>query len=479
MYSSFKDTISAISTPRGRGAIAIIRISGEDAIDAVKPFIKTAGSITSFQARKAYFARFIDQGRLIDEVLMTCYYAPDSYTGENLVEISCHGNDFIASQILETLLKKTRMAEPGEFTLRAFLNHKMDLTRAEAVGNLLMAQTGKAQKASLMQLEGKLEKKINALLKQITDLRVQCELAIDFIEDEVPVIENNEIDIKLNRISQQLEHLENTGHEGMIIHEGLKICLIGEPNAGKSSIFNKILNMDRAIVSPIPGTTRDYLEEAISLDGNLIRIFDTAGIRQSDDLIEKIGIDRSNDLIRSADLVLLIIDATHIQSHSINENEPHLGQSSDSILHDFNLHLEALKHKLSCTYDDSRFVPLLNKADLLTDSVKSILSEQDILLCSALEENGLDSLKGFLLKRFEQIDHEIDSGLISNARQLSAVSKAAESIRQAMNTLKMDTGIEFIAFDLKSASISLEEIIGKISTDDILNQIFENFCIGK
>lgn len=465
MYQSLSDTISAISSPRGRGAIAIIRVSGEKAIDTVLSFVKPTLNSLKIKPRKSYFARFYDDEQLIDEVLFTCYFAPHSYTGENLVEISCHGNDFIASQILETLLKKTRLAEPGEFTLRAFLNHKMDLTRAEAVGNLLMAQTKKAQQASLAQLEGKLEKKINQILEDILDLRMQCELAIDFIEDEVDIIENNRIEEKLNAILNLLLKLEKTGRDGLIIHEGLKICLVGEPNVGKSSLFNKILDMDRAIVSDIPGTTRDYLEEAISLNGNLIRFFDTAGIRQSGDLIEKMGIDRSKQIVAQADLVFLLLDAQIIMQ------TPNIS--------DFQAYLSDLQDKLIKSTSQEKIIPIINKSDLLSPALKAKLLNHQIILCSSITEDGLDSLRAYLLNYFSSFAHEIDAGLISNARQLSAVSKAKEAIIQAINTLQMSTGIEFIAFDLASASAHLEEIIGKISTDDILNKIFENFCIGK
>ena len=227
----------------------------------------------------------------------------------------------------------------------------MDLTKAEAVGNLLMAQTKKAQQASLAQLEGKLEEKINNILNKILNLRIQCELAIDFIEDEVPIIEDSELHEKLNIIHNDLDLLERSAHDGMIIHEGLKVCLIGEPNVGKSSLFNKILDMDRAIVSDIPGTTRDYIEEAISLQGNLIRFFDTAGIRQSEDIIEKMGIERSNQIIEQADLIFLLLDA-----QIINENPT---------INHFNEYLISLKSKLIMNDKTLKIIPIINKADLL------------------------------------------------------------------------------------------------------------------
>lgn len=452
MTDYLNDTIAAISTPRGRGAIAIIRMSGPDAISIIQKYTIISKPVLKFKARTAYRASFCENNRLIDDIMFTIYKSPKSYTGEDVVEISCHGNDFIASQILEILLQDVRMANPGEFTMRAFLNRKMDLTQAEAVGNLLMAQTVKAQKASLLQIEGKLEKRISQLLARITKLRIQCELAIDFIEDEIPIVNEEILLNDLIQLSSELNELVKTGQDGMIVQEGLKVCLIGEPNVGKSSLFNRLLETERAIVTPIPGTTRDYLEEAISLDGNLIRIFDTAGIRHSTDEIEQIGIEKSYSLMQNSDFVILLMnnkDNSKIEAEILQE------------------------------ISESQLIKVINKSDLLNSAEKDRLLKENYILCSTLETNGLDALKDVLLKRFSNIDEEIETGIISNARQLAAAKKAHASLQNAINALKQTMGVEFIAFDLKEASLSLEEIIGKISTDELLDQIFENFCIGK
>jgi tRNA modification GTPase len=446
------DTIAAISTPRGRGGIAIIRVSGPDSFKLAEKYLKIKKPIDSLKSRTAYRSAFYNNAELVDDVMFTLFRAPKSYTGEDILEISCHGNDFIAVQILEALLQDARLANPGEFTLRAFLNNKMDLTRAEAIGNLLMAQTQKAQKASLMQIEGKLEAKIGSLLKKITDYRIQFELAIDFIEDEVPVINEEKLKKSISDLIDELEILVENGHDGMIIQDGLKICLAGEPNVGKSSLFNRFLQTERAIVTPIPGTTRDYIEEAISLDGNLIRIFDTAGIREANDHVEKIGIEKSYSLMQDADFVVLIME-----------------KDSET---DFETEIEK-------DINAQQLIKVINKSDLLSENEKRDLSEKGYILCSTMQDNGLDELKAVLLKRFANIDQEIESGIISNARQLAAAKKALNSVKNAYSALNNNMGVEFVAFDLKEASLSLEEIIGKISTDELLDQIFENFCIGK
>lgn len=467
MTSDFNDPIVAISSPRGRGAIAIIRVSGHAILELAQEFIQSSIPLNLIKPRVATMAKFVHHQRLIDEVVLTFYKGPKSYTGEDVLEISCHGNDFIATQILEALLEKMRMANPGEFTMRAFLNHKMDLTRAEAVGNLLMAQTAQAQKASLMQLEGKLEKKIASLIQKITHLRIQCELSIDFIEDEVPFVNEEMLLQQIRAIIDEMQLMEKYAHDGQIIQEGLKICLIGAPNVGKSSIFNKFLEFDRAIVTDIPGTTRDYIEESIALNGNLIRIFDTAGIRQANDPVEKIGIDSTFKIIDQADLILWIIDAHQLIEKNINyDDELAIRNLFDQLITDSGLQTE-----------DQRILRLINKSDTL--KLEKAPDFKNILLCSAMQNEGLKPLKDFLISYCSNFDQEIESGLITNSRQLNALKKSLSALKNALLALEQQLGVEFYAFDLKSASEALEEIIGKISSDDLLDQIFDQFCIGK
>ncbi len=453
MNQSFPiDTIAAISSPRGRGGIAVLRVSGAEAFQVVEKITKLKKNFSELNSHQVYLGKIYDEGRLVDEVLLTIFRAPNSYTGENVVEISCHGNDFITSQILELLLKHCRLANPGEFTLRAFLNQKMDLTQAEAVGNLLMAQTIQAQKTSLMQLEGKLVKRIKAVLAKITSLRIKFELSIDFIEDEVPLYDQDQLEAELLDIHKELSELERSGHDGMIIQDGLKISLAGSPNVGKSSLFNSFLETERAIVTPIPGTTRDYLEEAISLNGYLVRFFDTAGIRESVDTVEQIGIERSWEKINQSDYIIYL-------------------SSKDISIMDQKEFIESIP--------SDKLIKVFNKADLLNEKEKTDLINQGWILCSTVTKDGLTELISYICSLFTNMDEEISSGVISNARQLSAVKKAIESVNQAILSFQNYFGVEFIAFDLKISSEALEEIIGRVSSDDLLNQIFDNFCIGK
>lgn len=446
------ETIAAISTPRGKGGISVIRVSGPQAVFVVQNICKTRKPLSEHPSRQSLFTVVMDQERLVDEVLVTIFRAPHSYTGEDVVEISCHGNEFITTQILELLLSQCRMANPGEFTFRAFLNQKMDLTRAEAVGNLLMAQTLQSQKAALMQMEGKLENRIRRILSKLTDLRIKFELAIDFIEDEIPLFEENDLMTALMDIENELIALEKSGHDGLIVNEGLKISLAGAPNVGKSSLFNRFLESERAIVTPIPGTTRDYLEEAIAIEGYLVRFFDTAGIRDAVDQVEQIGINRSWEIIKDSDYVLYLSSSE--QSDDMNE-----------------LFLSQLP--------EDKVIRVYNKCENLTDTELNKLEKEGWIPCSAITPGGLDGLKQHLLSLFGNVDSEMEAGMISNARQLSAVRKSLKSLLQAKQAMNQSLGVEFIAFDLKECSVALEEIIGKVSSDDMLNSIFDRFCIGK
>ena len=440
------DTICAISTPRGNAALAIIRISGNETLHIVKQVTKTKVSLLKYN--KMYKTTFYESERVLDEGMICLFKAPKSYTGEDMAELYCHGNDFTVSQVLESVLKYCRLAEKGEFTFRAFLNRKIDLTQAEAVGNLLNAQTKQAQKAALLQLEGRLYHKIKSTLDKLIELRILFELAIDFIEEEVPEFDSDKILIKINSILEELQVLINTAHDGIIAQEGIKICLAGAPNVGKSSVFNAFLETERAIITPIPGTTRDYLEERFSLNGYLIRLFDTAGIHESDDLVEQIGIERSLDIIQKADLVF------YITSPDIDE------KTNDDFIK---------------SLPQEKTVKVLNKADLLPNRAMI----HDYVLCSTITKDGLNDLKKDIISRFKNIDTELESGILTNARQLACVKNSYECLLKAKNAVQNEMGIDFITFDIQQASYALEEIIGRVSSDDILDRIFSEFCIGK
>ena len=446
------DTIAAISTAKGKAALAIIRVSGASTFEIIQKITKTHKNFNSLKYNKMYKAVFHDNQTKIDEGMICLFKSPMSFTGEDMAELYCHGNDFIVSQILESLLQFCRLADKGEFTFRAFLNRKIDLTQAEAIGNLLNAQTRKAQKAALMQLEGRLQKNIKNILDKLTNLRVIFELAIDFVEDEVPEYNNISIKVKVEEVLRDLNTLIDTAHDGIIVQEGIKICLAGAPNVGKSSIFNAFLETERAIVTPVPGTTRDYLEEAFALSGFLIRLFDTAGIHESDDHVEKIGIERSRELIKTADLIFYI--TTHDTDCKINDY--------------FLSHLPSEKT-----------IKVLNKSDLISKDDYEKWEAEEYVLCSTKSKDGLTNLKSKLVSVFKNVDTEMEAGIITNSRQLACVKKSYESLLQAYDAINNNIGVDFIAFDIQQASSALEEIIGNISYDDILNKIFDNFCIGK
>lgn len=446
-----QDTITAISTPAGTGAIGLIRVSGPEAVACVNAVFH-GHNLNNATPRTALFGRIQDADTTIDEVLVICFPAPGSYTGEDMVEISCHGNPFIMQQILTLLLRRVRLAEPGEFTQRAFLNNKMDLTQAEAVGDLLAAQTRRAHTAALMQMKGSLYGRIKGYLDRLVHLRTEVELEIDFVEQGLEQLDMQQLVQSIGNLQQDIEQLAATAEDGMILKDGLRISLVGAPNVGKSSIFNALLQSERAIVTPIPGTTRDYLEEAIALDGYLVRIFDTAGLRSTNDTVEQIGISRSFDIIRQSHLVLFITDTLQWQD-AYNE-------------------LKDVVHP-------SLIIRVANKADTMNAEHIAAFESDEFVLCSATASEGLNKLKDVVRSRVTISDEELSSGILNNSRQRAAVNRAAASLQKARESAEAELGYEFTAFDLQEASRALEEVIGHVSTDDILHQIFENFCVGK
>jgi tRNA modification GTPase len=439
------DTIVALSTAPGTGAIAVIRLSGPDALSAVN--LHTDISVPAKPSRFAHLRRFVVAGETIDQVLITRFPKGSSYTGEELVEISCHGSPFIVSRILEALLEKVRAAEPGEFTQRAFLNGQLDLTQAEAVNDLINARTARAHHEAIAQLEGGLSRRIAHLLDILTDYRARLELEIDFTDQEVEAVDPGDLHEQLLELLDLLRDLVESGEEGMILRDGFKVALAGAPNVGKSSIFNALLQTERAIVTSIPGTTRDYLEEAVSLDGYLVRIFDTAGLRDTDDTVESIGMEKTRELLESCHLILLIEDGVSSAQPDVVGIFP--GQT----------------------------VRVLNKADLLSRESVGQYRMDGFVICSAIGEPGLGELKKAILEQIGTRDG--DSGILTNARQIAAAKRAMEAIEKAVETTTVDYGPELLAFDLSQASEALEEIVGRVTPDDILHRIFDRFCIGK
>ena len=443
------DTIVAISTPPGIGGISIIRLSGEESIQVLSKSFKGKVPPTKFKNHSIYYGKIFDEEQLIDEVLISVFIAPQSYTGEDVIEINCHGGNFVTQQILQIMLRNgSRMALPGEFTRRAFLNGKMDLTEAEAVIDLIQAKTKHSQEAAIYQLEGKLYSSIKSILDRITGLRSEIELDLDFSDQGLEYKTKEEFISELREVKKEISLLVSTGSEGIILNEGYKVVVAGEPNAGKSSLFNKIVENERAIVTEIPGTTRDYIEEDIALKGYLVKLFDTAGMRKSEDRIEKVGIEKSFDIIKKAHLILWIHDIT-TSKHNLQKNQ--------------------LK--------DKDVIKVLNKIDLVKN--KKMSENPNVAFVSALSGKGISDLKNKIINRIDLGKYDISHGLISNTRQLVAAKKSLRAIRQAIKTTQKNLGLEFVAFDLREASEALEEIIGKVTSEKIINSIFDRFCVGK
>lgn len=440
------DVICARITAAGTAAIAVIRISGKGSIQLVARYFRPAQKLLNAAPNTVIFGTFhgSDQAAL-DEVLLTVFHAPKSYTGEDTIELSCHGNPALADRILTTLLSQARLANPGEFTLRAYLNGKMDLSQAEAVNDLILASSSKAETAALMQIKGYLGKHLSQLLQDIREARLRCELAIDFSDQDLPQIDVPDLEQRIANILATARALKEEGRSGIKLREGIKICLAGAPNSGKSSLFNAFLKQNRAIVTPHPGTTRDYLEESFSLSGYPIVLYDTAGLRESEDEIEQEGIARAYALIKNADLILYLYEGDFAR-----------------LPEDW----QAFRDKL---------ILVAAKADIFPE--RRIPAGH--VEASVLEQNGLKALSKAILAKLQLPAVSLEHPLITNVRHLAALSRSIIALEDAQTALRQELGWEYIAFELISAQAALEEILGLMPSDELLGRIFDEFCIGK
>lgn len=447
---SQQEAICAQITAPGYSAVSLIRVSGRDSIEIVAKFFRPRGKLLKLTSQGLMLGSFYDRGGFpLDQVLCAVFRAPASYTGEDCVEISCHGNPEIVARVLENLLLEARLARPGEFTLRALLNGKMDLVQAEAVNDLILATGSLAGTAALMQVQGLLSSHLGELLEQITAARLRCELAIDFADQDLPQIDLDDLCQRISAILEQTRLLQSEGRQGRIIREGIRVLIAGPPNSGKSSLFNAFLRYNRAIVTPHPGTTRDYLEERVALQGYTLILTDTAGLRDTRDSIERQGIERSFELMRSADLILHLSPADQAR------------QDAEDSLIPPEFHPKTLW--------------LLSKSDLAGPG----LASSGCIPVTVIREEGLDQLKAAILERFQLRQPDLRRPLVTNARHLAALQRCEDALVKALDSLRDEAGFEFTAFDLIAASKALEEILGVISSDDLLERIFSNFCIGK
>ena len=448
-------TIAAISTPIGHGGIGIVRVSGDDALKIIeKVFVpKHKGKFEPYTLK---FGNIIDeQGNVLDQVLISYFKAPKTYTGEDICEVNCHGGLIVAKQILDLLLKNgASMAEPGEFTKRAFLNGKIDLTQAEAVIDLINSKSAKENSASVKQIEGFLGEKIKEIKRDIVDLLVDIEANIDYPEYDVEEVRRERIETVLQGSISKIEKLEATFESGKVLREGVNTAIIGKPNVGKSSLLNALLKENRAIVTEIAGTTRDTIEEYVTIKGIPLKLIDTAGIRDTSDVVENIGIEKSKKAIDEAELVLLILDAT-----------------SDLTAEDRAL-LDLIK--------DKKHIVLINKIDAGSKVSEADLGDDNIIRISIKNGEGLDLLESKIENMFElcALDSENDV-VLTNSRHQALILKAKEGIINALNSAKNGLPLDMLSIDISEAIQKLGEITGETVSEEVISGIFAKFCLGK
>ncbi len=436
-----------MATPPGEGALAVIRISGVTAFAVADKIFRGTKSPSTMEERRVAFGRIVSpEGEVIDEVLLTLFRNPRSYTGEDLIEISGHGGSLVASRVLSAALSAgARMARPGEFTERAFLNGKLDLTQAEAVMDLISAHTPRAAKAAAGQLEGRLGEEIHALRAELLDAVAHLEAFIDFPEEGIDPESGALLRQRMEKIADHLERLLATANEGRLLREGISVALCGAPNAGKSSLLNRLLGTERAIVSATPGTTRDTIEEMASLGGYPFRVIDTAGLRETADAVEREGVVRARHAAEQADLRLHLIDATTLQEG------------------------------VTPLFEDELLV--LNKVDLISD--RSALPPAHLISCQSGE--GLEKLVAAILSKVTgRSDGEASpDGAAINARHQECLKRAASVLATTIALLEIGESPELIAVELRASLSAVGEVVGEAGTEEILGKIFSSFCIGK
>lgn len=449
------DTIAAISTAMGVGAISIIRVSGKDSIKIVNE-IFTGKDLNEVPTHTIHYGHIVDEKIPIDEVLITVMKSPKTYTKEDIVEINCHGGINTTNKILETVLNHgARLAEPGEFTKRAFLNGRLDLSQSEAVMDVINSKSNDDRILALKSLEGQTTKKIKKFRAELNDLISHIEVNIDFPEyNDIEVMTKNKIEKKLKNQITELKKIIEQSEDRQIIKSGIKTLIVGRPNVGKSSILNNLLEYDKAIVTNIEGTTRDIVEGNILLKGIPLNIIDTAGIRKTSDVIEQIGVKKSLSLINGADLVLVVL----------NGNEELTSEDLEI--------LDKTKDKTS--------IVVINKSDLPQKINKDLLTNRIVVESTTTNEFGLENLKSKIIKMFnlDQIS-TLDQTYLNNARQLSLAKKALSSLEEAEKSNINNVPVDLIQIDLMDAFTKLGEIIGITYSEEVINNLFKNFCVGK
>lgn len=452
-----KEPIAAIATPVGEGGISVIRVSGKDAVSRVNKAFKGT-NLTEEDSHTVHFGKIVDQNsNVVDEVLATLFHAPKSYTGEDTVEISCHGGVLVTQAVLETMLDLgIRSAEPGEFTQRAFLNGKMELSQAEAVADLIHAKSKKALDSAHQQLEGRLGEHIKQFRQQIIDATAMIELELDFVEEDVEFANKEELKKLLEELDKEIDNLLATYETGRLVKHGVKTVFIGLPNAGKSTLLNTLVGKDRAIVTDIAGTTRDTIDVDWSYDGLRFILTDTAGLRDTEDIVEAEGVKRSQEAFAKADLAVYLKDLSRKLTPEEREDIVRFQKAAGETP----FLLVGTKNDIAIDIDDERM-------------------DYDLKI-SALEGEKVDNLKKLMKQRaLENKEYDSSSLLVTSSRHRDALKKAQENVRSALRALDRGMSGDFLSIDLRSALKNLGTITGEITTEDILDSIFSRFCIGK
>jgi len=461
------DTIVALATPSGAGAIAVIRLSGEKAINiATQIFESVSGKeLTKQKTHTVHLGHIKDGSRILDEVLATVFKNPNSYTGEDTVEFSCHGSSYIQQEIIQLCLRKNaRMATPGEFTLRSFLNGKMDLSQAEAVADLISSDSAASHQLAIQQMRGGFSSEIAALRAELLNFASLIELELDFAEEDVAFANRDDFQKLITKISFVLKRLIDSFATGNVLKNGIPVAIVGQPNVGKSTLLNALLNEQRAIVSDIAGTTRDSIEDEISIGGIAFRFIDTAGIRETTDTIESLGIKKTFEKIDQAQVVVFLIDSSRL----------FLGEKA--IL---NLQIEI--GKIKNKYPQKALIVVANKADTITSKEKTQLKDSidSLQLIAAKTGQGVEDLKTSLLEFVNTGALKNNQTIVTNTRHYDALLKALEEINRVQEGIDAGLSGDLMAIDIRQALYYFGEITGEITNDDLLGNIFANFCIGK
>ncbi len=458
------DTIFAPATPPGTSALAIVRISGPETIQTIKKLFVPArkqADLAKAQGHTAHFGTLQSKGTILDEVVLTLFRAPHSYTGEDIAEISCHGSPYIVRRLCEALSESgIRMARPGEFTLRAFMNGKMDLSQAEAVGDVIASQSKVAHGLAIQQMRGGFSAVIAGLRAHLLEFSALIALELDFSEEDLEFANREQLRELLQRMDTTFNQLLRSFSLGNVIKTGIPVAIIGKPNVGKSTLLNAILNEEKAIVSDIPGTTRDAIEDTVTVDGIAFRFIDTAGLREAGDALEQIGMLRTIEKIAQARIILYVIDMADSQ---LNE-------------------IESTLQELSSTYGDGQktFIIVANKTDLLVEAPKNFsgLMEHEVIFVSAKRNENIQLIMDSLLKSVD-VDSLSDQTLLTNSRHYDALTRAQRSVKAIQSGLQNGLSADLLSTDIQQALHHLGEITGEITTEEILKNIFERFCIGK